>query len=424
MNPIISWINSISGIVSLFLALCVSVAGLILLWDELKKRRKLQQEELDFQRKKFEDNKMWIEEERNSILEFSTQLSIEVANQLKKDVSWASIALDKAKIKPSSQTLFAERWDHFKEEKEFIANKFTPILMKRLQYLCGQYSKLFLLIDSGTTLYPFFEKIGKASVNYHFQKENWIEKIILITNNLPGVDSLMQHGRIHPNFRYTPLAIECKLLPGEPLPVYSAVTGDDTISFLKLIKEKEKNAYFLSLTTGNWIRIRRSEPHCPVPLARGKGHFEFKQALLEESNEIYVISPLGKVFVEADPQEVNVVLNFQNSKENPEYHEYRELNIDNAKAKDVKLVSTSRDQNRVLTELSIRLKSKLGLKESETFGCDDENEDEFKNQTTVKHFLFYFDNLPKERHIELATEFPHSHTRKKKFMKTFFYVNC
>ncbi len=436
INNVIVWMNSVSGIVSLFFAIIAGITALIILRDELKKRRELQeqalkfqekeheenrkfqQEELGFQKEKFDENKMWLQEQRENIREFSSKISIEVANQLKEDVSWASIALDKAKIKPSSQTLFAERWDHFKEEKEFIATKFIDILMGRLKFLSEKYSKVFLLIDSGTTLYPFFEKIGKSFVNY--VQDDWRKKVVLITNNLPGVDSLMQHGRIHPNLRYTPLAIECKLLPGAPLPVYSAVTGEDTISFLQHVKKTTDNSYLLSLTTGNWIRIRRTKPTCPVPLARGKGHFEFKQVLLNESNEIYVISPLGKIFVDADPKDVNNALNFHDKRENPEYHEYQEVVIDDKKAAEVSLISTSRDQNRVLTELSIRLKTTLGLKDTED---SSEEEEGYIKNAQIKHTLFHFDNLPKERHAEREVEFPHKHTRKKNFMKKFFYVD-
>lgn len=421
----IDWFNQYNNLLGIVMVILTSFLALIILRDELKKRRKLHEEELKFQRQKYEDDKLWVQEKRGTILEISGQLAREVSDMLRSDVSWASDALDKAKIRPSSQTLFAERWDHFKKEKEFIADKFTDLLVRRLKHLAKDHDKkIFLLIDSGTTLYPFFERLGKIMASLHFQHEDWKEKIVLVTNNLPGVDSLMQHGRVYPNFRYTPLAIECKLLPGAPLPVYSAVTGKDTISFLENLKKETENPYLLSLTTGNWIRIRRTEPACPVPLARGKGHLEFKQALLDVSDEIYVISPLGKIFVRADPAAVNKTLNFKDQKENPEFHEYKETKIDNSKAQKVSLVSTSRDRSRILSELSIRLKSRLGISDN----TDKENEcyedDDNTIATMIGHTLFLFDGLPPQKHDELIEEFPHNHTRKKNFMKDFFYVDC
>lgn len=415
------WLGSYDSLIGIVLALTTSIFALSILKDELKKRRKVHEEDLKFRQKKYEDDNMWIQEKRSTILEISKQLTNEIATQLRSDVGWAADALDKAKIRPSSQTLFAERWDHFKNEKEFIADKFIDLLIRRLKYLSTQHAKVFLLIDSGTTLFPFFEKIGKSMVSYHFQKESWQDNIVLITNNLPGVDSLMQHGRIFPNFRYTPLAIECKLLPGAPLPVYSAVTGKDTVSFLKNLKNETDNPYLLSLTTGNWIRIRNTEPSCPVPLARGKGHLEFKQALLDESKEIYVISPLGKIFVEATPDKVNRALNFKDEKDNPEFHEYKETDIDHDKAKNVFLISTSRDNNRVLYQHSIILKTKLNVEDSRIECYDD---DEYDIENMICHTLFPFDGLPQQKHDELIEEFPHSHTQKKHFMEEFFKVKC
>lgn len=422
---LINWFNQYGNLLGIVLVIFTSLIALAILRDELIKRRKLHEEELSFQRQKYEDDRLWVQEKRGTILEISGQLSREVADILRSDVSWAADALDKAKIRPSSQTLFAERWDHFKKEKQYIAEKFTDLLIRRLKHLAKDHDKkIFLLIDSGTTLYPFFEKIGKEMTTLHFQHEAWKDNLVLVTNNLPGVDSLMQHSRVYPNFRYTPLAIECKLLPGAPLPVYSAVTGKDTISFLENLKKETENPYLLALTTGNWIRIRRTEPACPVPLARGKGHLEFKQALLDVSDEIYVISPLGKIFVRADPTSVNKTLNFKDQKENPEFHEYKETQIDNSKAQKVSLISTSRNRTRILSELSIRLKSRLGISDDTDKQNECYEDNDYAIATMIGHTLFPFDDLPQQKHDELIEEFPHNHTRKKHFMKDFFYVEA
>lgn len=169
-----------------------------------------------------------------------------------------------------------------------------------------------------------------------------MNNVSIITNNLPGVDSLMKHGRIQPNNRYSELAILCKLLPGVPLPVYSAVTGEETREAIKNYRKKyQKNCYFLGLTTGNWIRVRRSKPPCPVPLARGKGHLDFKQAMINACNEIYEISPLGKLFVGPGPEDLNEILKYDVRFQHPDWQPYEEVTIDNDKAKMVSLVTTS-----------------------------------------------------------------------------------
>ncbi len=90
-------------------------------------------------------------------------------------------------------------------------------------------------------------------------------------------------------------------------------------------------------------------------------------------------------------------------------------------AKNVFLISTSRNKTRVLSELSIRLKSRLGILETEGECFEDE---EHSITTMIGHTLFSFDGLPQQRHDELIEEFPHNHTRKKQFMKNFFFVDC
>lgn len=116
----------------------------------------------------------------------------------------------------------------------------------------------------------------------------------------------MESGRINPSNRYSDLAIKCHLLPGVPLPIYSTVTGLETNEALERLRKKAgDNAFFIGLVTGNWIRLRRSDPPCPVPLARGLGHRKFKQVLINQSDEVYVVTPLGKILVKVPPDEVN-----------------------------------------------------------------------------------------------------------------------
>jgi hypothetical protein len=75
----------------------------------------------------------------------------------------------------------------------------------------------------------------------------------------------------------------------------------------------------------------------------------------------------------------------------------------------------------VLSELSIRLRAKLEVRDFEN-ECYENDDKIFK--TMIGHTLFPFDGLSQQRHDELIEEFPHNHTRKRPFMKEFFYVDC
>lgn len=356
---ILKSLNDYASLISIFLGFIIGIFAILKLFSELKLRRTLQQENLKLMEtdlkfkankyqediKKREEYRAWLEEQEAKILSVSAQVAETVAQRLSKNISWASDALEKASIKPDTQTLFAERWGHFRKEKEFIANNFIHLLLRHLRTLSLEKSKVYLIIDSGTTLYPFFKKFGQETVSCYLNKEEWIKKLCIITNNLPGIDALMKYGRIQPNNRYSELAIDCRLLPGAPLPVYSAVTGAETTQALESYRTKgEENCCFLGLLTGNWIRVRRSEPSCPVPLARGKGHIEFKQAVIDSCDEIFVVSPLGKLFVGPGPEDLNKILNFGVQFKNPDWQPYKEVHINDTKAKVVSLVTTSREK--------------------------------------------------------------------------------
>ena len=353
-----------------------------------------------------------------------------VATHLRKNSEWAFEAMERAKLGLHSQTLFGDRMGHFRDEKVFLAESFA--LLERCKYLAEERGKhVVLLIDSGTTLYPLFKLIGLATAQAYRNNERWItsgtpnlppqerSKLSLITNNLPGAISLMEAGRAQPS-RYSDLAISCWLLPGAPLPVYSAVAGPATEEALKRLKDglgDPSNAAIISVVTGNWVRIRRTDPRCPVPLSRGKNHTRFKQVLVGQTlkdapDEVYVITPLGKIFANASTREVNDQLDFHAGATDPDRDEYEELKINSEMARRVKLVCTARAGDRQLRSLSDYLQGRL-LDVSTT--VDPHAFREAKLGETP-HSMFLFDRLPDERGLEIETEFPHPHTRRPDFI--------
>lgn len=397
--------------------------------EEFKNRKKLHEEELDFRRNLYNDERSFKEERRKferqqeeSLKEISDNISEKVSDRLKKDTDWAVKALERAKLGIKGKSIFFDRLNHFREEKEHIAREFTPILFERCKNLIEQHGrKVFLVIDSGTTLYPFFEHIARLSVRLKQNGEKWLDNITIVTNNLSGLETLIENGRVNPNNRYSELAIKCQLLPGMPLPIYSAVIGKQTekaLENLRMTELKEKNIpIFIGLATGNWIRLRRSNPICPVPLARGDGHLPFKNILIDNSDEAFVISPLGKIFIEVGPEELNNALRLNEKNRDPDSQPYKEVEIEDDKAPSVKLISTMRYNHNILYRHSTRIadlisNDKLPLNNKEAFISNPIN--------TVPHMLFTFDYKEQSTSMEKEKEFPHSSTRNSEFIKDFF----
>lgn len=412
-----------------------AVLGIVLLSHEGRMKRKQHTAELEIRRQEIEDSqKQWneerqfrkaqreaLQEESENLRGLTSRLARTISDHMAADTRWASEAMERAKLGAFGKTLFGERVGHFYDEKEFLAEHFIELLINRCRWLIHDGKRVCVLIDSGTTLHPLFRHLGEKAVAIRQNEETWINGLTVVTNNLPGIETLMDVGRLNPNDRYSSLAIACRLLPGVPLPVYSAVTGKLAIKALNELRDEQEheepkgNFYFVALVTGNWIRVRRTEPACPIPLARGEGHKDFKQALVDMAAETYVVTPLGKIFTRAPLAEVNAALGFDKNHAARAKQPYEELEINAEKALTMKLVTTSRTANRVLYKLSVRVQSDLGSDDREDFVT--------ASAQDVPHLYFPFDEkLPKAWHEEILTEFPHPSTRKPAIRQKYFLV--
>jgi len=397
-----------------------AAVGLLILANEQRLKRELHEDTLRLNREKFETEREAIRLEADNIRGLSSKLAAMVTAKMSTDTQWASEALERAKLGGFGKTLFGERVGHFTAEKDQIAEQFRPLLFDRCRYLLESGKRrIYLLIDSGTTLYPLFQQFGRTAVRLRENEQSWIDNLFVVTNNLPGVESLMDVGRRNPNNRYSDLAINCQLLPGVPLPVYSAVTGElATTALAELKKSADPVAdVFIAVVTGNWIRVRRTAPLCPVPLARGKGHREFKQALIDCSDEIYVVGPLGKLFIEQPLDDVNAALDLNDRYVDPDKKPYGEVTITDDKALCVKLVTTSRAPGRVLHPLSDRVQWALaygGDREFQRFSM--------AAMPDVPHLFFPFSPGLGSWYEEFRMEFPHEATRRAGVAERYFYV--
>ncbi len=401
-------------ILDFWVAILFGIVALVILGYDLYMRRKIMDSELSLQKEKSKRDKdereewqNWLAKERVELSKLSTPLSELISEELIKNSDWAVKGIKEANLGPYSKTLFGSRSKHYSKEKEKIASMFVPLLLSRCKRLIQTGKHIYLVIDSGTTLRLLFKLLGEKTVQFSADDEKWIDKLTIVTNNLSGIQSLMEHGRPNPNNRYSGLAVDCRLLPGVPLPVYSAVTGEETEKALRELHSNtsdSNNSIFIGITTGNWVRIRKSEPRCPVPLGRGKGHLAFKQTLLNVSDEVFVISPLGKIFANASNENVNHLLGFSGDIKDPERKSYDELDINSEKASSVKLVTTSRKKGRLLDRLSTCIKVHLRAS-----SLDEENAEKFRNAKVgeTESVVGLFDDLPRD---EKEIEFPHGNT--------------
>ena len=191
------------------LGIILGFFGLIIFYVELRARRQIAKNEIKLQEQKFkaqeeerEKRESWILTQLSTLEEMSKKLSENIADGLQKNSRWAVEALERTKLGPYAETLFGERKNHFREEKDLISRKLANLLLKRFEWLLSErsYAHIYLCIDSGTTLYPIFKHLGIELAIKHRKNEKWVrdKKLTIVTNNLPGIETLMEHGRNNP----------------------------------------------------------------------------------------------------------------------------------------------------------------------------------------------------------------------------------
>lgn len=406
----------------------VLIIGLFILATDIVLRFVLHRNEIRFKQKKFEEEKDiwqkkmdWMKNESANMKELAEPIAVNLKEQLMRDTSWLSASLHQAKIGSDSKTVFNDRLGHFQMEKRVIMEQFIPLLLERCKHHIEHGNrKVCLLIDSGTTLFEFFEKFSEECVRLYNVKEKWLDELLVATNNLPGVQVAMEKGRINPNDRFSEMAFKCHLFQGSPLAIYAAITGKETDEAITTLKNKLKSnseeVLFIGITVGNWVRIRRSEPQGPIPMVRGEGHSSFKQALLENCDEIFVISPLGKIFLRESNPDINSALGLSVTTD-PHKEAYKDVNITREMVKKIKLVTTGREEKRILYKHSLILEKLLKFYPYSNINISSESIEK------MDHIRFNFDELPEYSYFEKETEFPHKSTRKPEFMKRFFHVS-
>ena len=191
---------------------------------------------------------------------------------------------------PDSVYLLRAR--HYKEEKDTIAEHFSEkVLGPRIKYLMknSKIPKIQVIFDSGTTIAPILEVIGrKAEKN----KNYWCKDISVITNNIKGIENMLRY-REHRDDRYAQLSVnQFSVLPGKVLAAFEAIADEETLDALEACRNDGN--YTIAVTTGNYILLHNGQF---VEIARAGYHPDFKATLIDIADEVYVIAPLGKLLM-------------------------------------------------------------------------------------------------------------------------------
>jgi len=324
------------------------IAGLLVIYGTYRVQRiKIQQANID---KAIADQRLKVIQNEfdsktallNQAAKITAGISESIAQQLIDNPSWLDRFMDETGVTYRA-SVYGKRIGHFFYEKRRIAKE---AVNKVEEYLRGNESTQYcLLIDSGTTMYPVFQEITKR-LHQKTTRDLWQSRICVVTNNIPGMQYLMKNGKDDPNDDYSELIIDCFLVPGKPLSVYAAITGDEARKWLFRLKEllsgwkrDDMKVEVIGFITGNYMarHTEKDGQRDYYPVARGEGHVEIKERMIEISDEVFLLSPLMK-FSFAGVNLLNRVNGFDidrsekdRAKRNPKRVKYEEVVVPSKK---------------------------------------------------------------------------------------------
>ncbi len=196
---------------------------------------------------------------------------------------------------------FSHRMQHYTAEKELICRRFLEDILNRIEI--SEKDKIYILIDSGSTVFPLFKLLCDFYWSSPDKHKKTLKKIEVITNNLPGANSLLLFGKEDSSVN-SDLIYTCNVLAGKIEGKYNAILSPESINHLNFIvkskREKNDNIIFISAITGNYISLEDGI------LWRGAYHGVMKNAYVYNSDYVYILSPLGKIF-QKDAESINKI---------------------------------------------------------------------------------------------------------------------
>lgn len=349
-----------------------------------------------------------------------------------------------------AESVFGERMGHFAHEKESLCDVLAALLAIRAEALITEHHKnVIIIVDSGTTLYPFFERFSRRIVQQAVQDSAagdarwWGRQVRIVTNSIAGIESLILHGRSSTEDRYSEIVCNAEIVPGTPLAVYSAAVGPLALKHIDRLTDKaierdvpsrrkllddQRDSHVIALTTGNYIFIKENDG-VPVPIARGEGHKEFKSAICGKANEVYVVGPLGKYLLEKQHVNIDGFNNDLHFAANHWWHNRRPYEtVDMSSTSNIHVVTTYRTApDQVFFAHSNAVEARLH--DARKLVSPEQLEDpQFKRELQAPLMPQRLDimvehvDLPPSKSLQINVEVPHRNLHDPKLLKKYFGI--
>ena len=199
---------------------------------------------------------------------------------------------------------YDERRTHHAEEKSRLTEE---LVVKRLPSLIADPSfakkkQIGIIIDSGTTL-EFIPARLRSSGLGRGPDDPQLSKLRLFTNSLSSGEEFSNESQ---GFLTDDQLL---LFPGSPIEKYRAVIGNETVEAVRKVSQAYKQAGnpLIGLVTANWCLVGRGYDRL-VLCSTENAHLDFKRAVVECADYLFIVSPLGKLLCTDSADDLNSAL--------------------------------------------------------------------------------------------------------------------
>ncbi len=199
---------------------------------------------------------------------------------------------------------YDERRTHHAEEKSLLTEE---LVVKQLPSLIAgsafaNRDEIAIIVDSGTTLEGVPARLRSSGLG-RGPDDPQLSKLRLFTNSVSGGEEFSNESQ---GFLKDDQLL---LFPGSPIEKYRAVIGQATVDAVWKVSEdcKKSGNPLVGLVTANWCLVGRGYDRL-VLCSTEKAHLDFKKAVAECADYLFIVSPLGKLLCTDSAEDLNRAL--------------------------------------------------------------------------------------------------------------------
>ncbi|MFH2065645.1 MAG: hypothetical protein ABIK15_10650 [Pseudomonadota bacterium] len=202
---------------------------------------------------------------------------------------------------------YFRRYESYFLEKKLLSEVFVektlPKIIRMIRADKPNLTKFNMILDSGSMITHIFRSLADTGIK-DFGNET---ELNIYTNNLAGIDAIFNHNSKSLNLSEDNII----LIGGKPNRTYRNTSGHVAQNYLDSIWQENQQlkdkSISLSVVYANWFLMDPSYKRLSIAV-KGRSEYEFKKDLIDNSNYLIIVCPLGKILRIDDTDELNRIM--------------------------------------------------------------------------------------------------------------------